>query len=89
MVTTLAEVVDGSIPAVSAEPLAGTSSLENAVPTTFWPLGSGGEEEGLQHRQVSIQQTQVLIILQDGGPIPGGFDYVRFSLAYHSTTSRD
>jgi hypothetical protein len=52
MVTTLAEVVDGFVPVVSAEPPAGTSSLANAVPTTFWCLGSGGEEEeGLQHRQ--------------------------------------
>jgi hypothetical protein len=51
MVTTPAEEVDGSIPAVSAEPPAGTSSPANAVPTTFRHLGSGGEEEGLQHRQ--------------------------------------
>jgi hypothetical protein len=51
MVTTPAEVVDGSIPAVSAEPPAGTSSPANAVPATFRRLGSGGEEEGLQHRQ--------------------------------------
>jgi hypothetical protein len=49
MVTAPAEVVDGSIPEVSAEPPAGTSSPANAVPTTFWHLGSG-EEEGLQHR---------------------------------------
>jgi hypothetical protein len=46
-----AEVVDGSVPAVSAEPPAGTSSPANAVLTTFRRLGSGGEEEGLQHRQ--------------------------------------
>jgi hypothetical protein len=51
MVTAPAEVVVGSVPAVSAEPPAGTSSAANAVPTTFWHLGSGGEEEGLQHRQ--------------------------------------
>jgi hypothetical protein len=51
MVTTPAEVVDGSVPAVSAEPPAGTSSPANAVPTTFRRLRSGGEEEGLQHRQ--------------------------------------
>jgi hypothetical protein len=50
-VTTPAEVVDGSVPAVSAEPPAGTLSLANTVPTTFQHLGSGGEEEGLQHRQ--------------------------------------
>jgi hypothetical protein len=51
MVTTPAEVVDGSVPAVSTKPPAGTSSPANAVPTTFRCLGSGGEEEGLQHRQ--------------------------------------
>jgi hypothetical protein len=51
MVTTPAEVVDGFVPAVSAEPPAGTSSPANAVTTTFQRLGSGGEEEGLQHRQ--------------------------------------
>jgi hypothetical protein len=50
MVTTPAEVVDGFVPAISAEPPAGTSSPANAVPTTFSRLGSGGEEEGLQHR---------------------------------------
>jgi hypothetical protein len=46
-----ADVVDGSVPAGSAEPPAGTSSPANSAPTTFWHLGSGGEEEGLQHRQ--------------------------------------
>jgi hypothetical protein len=51
MVTTPAEVVDGSVLAVSAEPPTGTSSPANAVPTTFQRLGSGGEEEELQHRQ--------------------------------------
>jgi hypothetical protein len=51
MVTTSAEVVDWSVPAVSAEPPAGTSSRANAVPSPFWHLGSGGEEEGLPHRQ--------------------------------------
>jgi hypothetical protein len=49
MVTTPAEVVDGSVLAVPAKPPAGTSSPANAVPTTFRRLGSGGEE-GLQHR---------------------------------------
>jgi hypothetical protein len=51
MVTTPAEVADGSVPIVSAEPLAGTSSPANAILTIFRRLGSGGEEEGLQHRQ--------------------------------------
>jgi hypothetical protein len=50
-VTTTADVVDGSNPAVSAEPPAGTSSPANSAPTTFWCLGSGGEVEGLQNRQ--------------------------------------
>jgi hypothetical protein len=50
MVTTPAEVVDGSVLAVSAKPPAGTSSLANTVLTTFRRLGSAGEEEGLQHR---------------------------------------
>jgi hypothetical protein len=39
--------------------------------------------------KVSIQQTLDLIILQDGGPIPGGFDYVYFTLAHHSTNPRN
>jgi hypothetical protein len=51
MVTTPAELVDGSVPAISAEPPAGTSFPANTVPTTFQRLGSGGEEEGLQRRQ--------------------------------------
>jgi hypothetical protein len=41
-VTTPANVVDGSVPAVSVEPPAGTSSPANSAPTTFWRLGSGG-----------------------------------------------
>jgi hypothetical protein len=51
IVTTPADVADGSVPAVSVEPAAGTSSPANVIPTTFQRLGSGGEEEGLQHRQ--------------------------------------
>jgi hypothetical protein len=35
MVTTPADVVDRSVPAVSVEPPAGTSSLANSAPTTF------------------------------------------------------
>jgi hypothetical protein len=57
MVTTLTEVVDGSVPALSAEAPAGTSSPANAVPTTMWRLGLGGEEEGLQHRQIKHPTT--------------------------------
>jgi hypothetical protein len=50
MVTSPAEVVDGSVTAVSAAPPAGTSSLANSVLVTFWRLGSGGEAERLQNR---------------------------------------
>jgi hypothetical protein len=50
-VTTPTDVVAGSVPAVSAEPPAGTSSPANSVPTTFWRLGSGGEADGLQNTQ--------------------------------------
>jgi hypothetical protein len=39
MVTIPAEVVDGSVPAVSAASSAGTSFPVNSVPTTFWRLG--------------------------------------------------
>jgi hypothetical protein len=41
MVTIPTEVVDGSVPAVSAAPPAGTSSPVNSAPITFWRLGSG------------------------------------------------
>jgi hypothetical protein len=56
-VTTPAEVVDGSVPAVSAEPPAGTSSPANVVLTTFRRLGSGGGKEGLQHKQIKHPTT--------------------------------
>jgi hypothetical protein len=39
MVTIPVEVVDGSVPAVSVAPPAGTSSPANSVPITFWHLG--------------------------------------------------
>jgi hypothetical protein len=89
MVTTPAEVVDGSVPAVSAEPPAGTSSQQ------MWsrpPFGASGQEEKKKDcntDKVSIQQPQDLTIPQDGGPIPGGFDYIHFAFAYHTTTPRD
>jgi hypothetical protein len=51
MVTTPAEVVNGSIPAVSAASSAGASSLVSPVSATSWRLGSGEEAEGLQKRQ--------------------------------------
>jgi hypothetical protein len=50
MVTNSAEVVDGSVPAVSAASSTGTSFPASLVPTTFWRLGSGGEAEELQKR---------------------------------------
>jgi hypothetical protein len=58
MVTVLAEVVDGSIPVVSTAPPAGTSSLANLVPITFWHLG-GGEAEGLRNRQCKYSTTPI------------------------------
>jgi hypothetical protein len=57
MVTSPAEVVDGSVPAVSAAPPAGTSSPANSVPVTFWRLGSGGEAARLQNRQCQHATT--------------------------------
>jgi hypothetical protein len=50
MVTTPAEVVDGSVPAVSAASSAGTSFLASPVLTTSWRLGSREEAKGLQKR---------------------------------------
>jgi hypothetical protein len=57
MVTILSEVVDGSVPAVSAASSARTSSPANSVLVTFWRLGSGGEAEGLQNRQCKHATT--------------------------------
>jgi hypothetical protein len=59
MVTIPVEVVDGSVPAVSAAPPTGTSSLVNLVPITFWHLGSGGEAERLQNRQCKHATTPI------------------------------
>jgi hypothetical protein len=59
MVTIPAEVVDRSVPAVSAAPPAGTSSPANSVPIAFWRLGSGGEAEGLQNRQCKHATTPI------------------------------
>jgi hypothetical protein len=59
MVTVPAEVVDVSVPAVSAVPPAGTSSPVSLVPITFWRLGSGGEVEGLQNRQCKHATTLI------------------------------
>jgi hypothetical protein len=51
MVTTPAEVVDGSVPAVSAASSAGMSSPASLVLTSSWRLRSGEEADGLQKRQ--------------------------------------
>jgi hypothetical protein len=51
MVTTPAEVVDGSVLSVSAASSARTTSPASPVSTTSWRLGSGEEAEGLQKRQ--------------------------------------
>jgi hypothetical protein len=50
MVTTPAEVVDGSVPAVSAASSAGTSFPASPISATSWRLGLGEEAEGLQKR---------------------------------------
>jgi hypothetical protein len=57
MVTILSEVLDGSVPAVSAASSAGTSSPAKSVPVTFRRLGSGGEAERLQNRQCKHATT--------------------------------
>jgi hypothetical protein len=57
MVTIPADVVDGSVPAVSVALPAGTSSPANSVPITFWCLGSDGEAEGLQIRHCKHATT--------------------------------
>jgi hypothetical protein len=59
MVTIPAEVVNGYVLVVSAAPPAGTSSLVNSAPITFWRLGSGGEAEGLQNIQCKHSATQI------------------------------
>jgi hypothetical protein len=50
MVSTLAEVVNGSVPVVSAASSVGTSFPASLVSATSWRLGSGEEAEGLQKR---------------------------------------
>jgi hypothetical protein len=89
MVTIFAEAVEGSVPAVSAAPPAGTSSPANSVPATIWRLGSGGEAEGLQNRQCQNEQLRYVTNLQDNNFIPGGFGYMRFTFAHYPTTPRD
>jgi hypothetical protein len=55
MVTVPAEVVDGSVLAVSAASSAGSSFPVNPVSSTSWHLGSGEEAEGLQKDSVGMQ----------------------------------
>jgi hypothetical protein len=89
MVTIPAEVVDRSVPAVSAASSARTSFPVNSGPTTFWRLGSGGEAEGLQKRQCQHALTPIL----DNSPgqqlHTWGFDYMRTPFAHYPTTPRD
>jgi hypothetical protein len=89
MVTTPAEVVDGSVPAVSAEPPAETHPQQMRSRPPFGAWGQEEKEKDCNTDKVSIQQSQDLKIPQDDGPIPCGFDYIRFALAYHPTTPRD
>jgi hypothetical protein len=89
MVTIFAEAVEGSVPAVSASPPAGTSSPANSVPVTFWRLGSGGEAEGLQNRQCQHATLRYVTNLQDNNFIPGGFDYMCFMFEHYPMTPRD
>jgi hypothetical protein len=89
MVTPAAEVVDGSVPAISAESPAGISSQQIRSRPPFGAWGWEEKKKDYNIDKVSIQQPQDLTIPQDGGPVPGGFDYVRFALAYHPTTLRD
>jgi hypothetical protein len=89
IVMTPADVADGSVPAVSTEPAAGTSSQQMWSQPYFGAWGRVGKKKDCNTDKVSIQQTQDLIILQDSDPIPGGFDYVCFTLAHHPMTPRD
>jgi hypothetical protein len=59
MVTIPADVVDGSVPAVSVALPAGTSSQLNSAPITFWRLGPLGEAGGLQNRQCKHSTTPI------------------------------
>jgi hypothetical protein len=54
-----------------------------------WHLGSGGEANGLQKDSVSMQQYRYLTVQQGSNFIPGGLDYMRFSLVHYPTTLRD
>jgi hypothetical protein len=89
MVTIPAEVVDGSVPAVSVAPPAGTSSPVYSAPITFWRLGSGGEAEGLHNRQCKHSTTPIFDNSTEQPLHTWGFDYVCFTCARYLTTPRD
>jgi hypothetical protein len=89
IVTTPADVVDGSVLAVSAEPPAGTSSRQIRPRPSFGAWGQEEKQKDCKTDNVSIQQLQNMTFLQDSGSIPGGFDYRRFAFVYHPTTPRD
>jgi hypothetical protein len=72
MVTIFAEAVEGSVPAVSAAPPAGTSSLVNSVPVTFWRLGRVEKPRDYKIDNVSMQQLPYVTNLRDSNFIPGG-----------------
>jgi hypothetical protein len=61
--------------------------MRSRLPFSAW--GQEEKKKDCNTDKVSIQQPQDLTILQDGGPIPGGFDYICFALAYHPTSPRD
>jgi hypothetical protein len=77
MVTIPADVVDGSVTAVSAAPPAGTSSLANSALITFWRLGSEGDAGGLQNRQCKHSTTPIFYNSTEQPLHDWGFDYVR------------
>jgi hypothetical protein len=85
LVTVPAEVVDGSIPVVSA-----ASSLEHHSQRIRprLPLSAWGREKKRKDC-VSMQQFRYLTIQQGSNFIPGGFDYMRFLFAHYPTTPRD
>jgi hypothetical protein len=89
MVTSPAEVVNGSVPAVSTAPPGGTSSQR------IWsrsPFGTWGWVEKLRDcktNNVSLQQLCYLTILQNSNIIPGGFDCMHFTFAHYLTTPGD
>jgi hypothetical protein len=85
LVTVPAEVVDGSIPVVSA-----ASSLEHHSQRIRprLPLSAWGREKKRKDC-VSMQQFLYLTIQQGSNFIPRGFDYMRILFAHYSMTPQD